>query len=140
MTDDPDTRIDTRISRGLSDDTMSADDWAFLESLEDDRGMFQQIGDTWKGPLGGWAKLIFGFTVALGLLFLYVLWNVAHSTDHPIIHAIWAIAGVAVLVILGFAKEWMFARMNMLTVLREVKRVQLEVVALREELEKRPDA
>ncbi|MEM6857224.1 MAG: DUF6768 family protein [Pseudomonadota bacterium] len=133
MANDPDTRI----AKGLSNDTMSADDWAFLESLEDDRGMFRQIGDSWKGPLGGWAKLVFGLSLALGLLFLYVLWNVAHSTDHPIIHAIWAIAGVAVLVILGFAKEWMFARMNMLTVLREVKRVQLEVVALREELAER---
>ena len=132
MANDPDTRI----AEGLRDTNMSDDDWAFLESLEDDRGMFQQIGDSWKGPLGGWAKLIFGFTVALGLLFLYVLWNVAHSTDHPIIHAIWAIAGVAVLVIMGFAKEWMFARMNMLTVLREVKRVQLEVAALREDMEK----
>jgi hypothetical protein len=132
MANDPDTRI----AQGLSDQNMSADDWAFLESLEDDRGLFQQIGDSWKGPLGGWAKLIFGFTVALGLLFLYVLWNVAHSTDHPIVHAIWAIAGVAVLVIMGFAKEWMFARMNMLTVLREVKRVQLEVAALREDLRK----
>ena len=101
MSNDPDTRI----TEGLRQDAMSDDDWAFLESLDDDRGMFQQIGDTWKGPLGGWAKLIFGFTVALGLLFVFVLWNVAHSTHHPIIHAIWAIAGVALLVIIGFARS-----------------------------------
>ncbi|MEO0420044.1 MAG: DUF6768 family protein [Pseudomonadota bacterium] len=133
MSNDPDTRI----TEGLRQDAMSDDDWAFLESLDDDRGMFQQIGDTWKGPLGGWAKLIFGFTVVMGLLFLFVLWQAASTTDHPIIHALWAIAGVAVLVIMGFAKEWMFARMNMLTVLREIKRVQLEVVSLREELNRR---
>ena len=137
MTDTPDDRPDDRIAEGLGDDGMSADDWAFLESLEDDRGMFQQIGDSWKGPLGNWAKLIFGFTVVLGLVFVFVLWQVAHTTDHPIIHALWAIAGVALLIIIGFAKEWMFNRMNMLTILREVKRVQLEVVALREELAKR---
>ena len=135
MNDTPDTRI----TQALSDDTLSDDDRAFLDSLEDERGMFQQIGDTWKGPMGGWAKLIFGFTVALGLLFVFVLWNVAHSTHHPIIHAIWAIAGVALLVIIGFAKEWMFARMNMLTILREIKRVQLEVVALREEVAQRDE-
>ncbi|MEM9084342.1 MAG: DUF6768 family protein [Pseudomonadota bacterium] len=120
---------DARIAEGLSED-----DWAFLEKLEDDRGMFQQIGDTWKGPLGGWAKLIFGFTVLAGFVFLFVLWQVANTTHHPIVHALWAISGVALLVIMGFAKEWMFARMNMLTILREVKRVQLEVAALRDEL------
>ncbi|MEO0464299.1 MAG: DUF6768 family protein [Pseudomonadota bacterium] len=120
--------IDDRIT-----DALSADDRAFLDSLEEDRGMFQQIGDTWKGPLGGWAKLIFGFTVVLGFLFVFVMWKVATSTDNYVAHTLWAISGVALLVILGFAKEWMFARMNMLTVLREIKRLQIEVALLREE-------
>jgi len=123
MTDTPDTRIR---------DALSEDDQAFLDSLEEERGMFRQIGDAWKGPMGGWAKLIFGFTVAIGLLFVFVLWQVIHTLE-PIAHTLWAISGVALLVILGFAKEWMFNRMNMLTILREIKRLQLEVALLREE-------
>jgi hypothetical protein len=122
---------DDRITDALSDD-----DRAFLDSLEEDRGMFQQIGDTWKGPLGGWAKLIFGVTVLLGFLFVFVMWKVATSTDNYVAHTLWAISGVALLVILGFAKEWMFARMNMLTVLREIKRLRIEVALLREERQK----
>lgn len=114
-------------------DQLSEDDWAFLNSLDEDRGMFQQIGDSWQGPLGGWAKMIFGFTVLLGFVFLFVIWQVAHTTDHPIIHALWAISAVALLVIMGFAKEWMFARMNMLTILREVKRLQVQVAILAEQ-------
>jgi hypothetical protein len=43
-----------------------------------------------------------------------------------------AIAALAGLVIVGFAKEWMFARMNMLTILREVKRLQIQVALLDE--------
>ena len=124
MANDPDTRIA---------DNLSEDDWAFLEKLEDDRGLFQQIGDTWKGPLGGWAKLVFAFTAVLGVLFLFVLWQTIHSTQHPIVHALWAIMGVALLVVIGFAKEWMFARMNMLTILREIKRLQVQVALLSEE-------
>ena len=127
------TDKDDRIADALKHEAMDSDDWAFLESLDDDRGMFAQIGDTWKGPLGGWAKLIFGFTVGMGLVFLFVLWKAMNTMDHPMIHALWAIAGVAVLVIIGFAKEWMFARMNMLTILREIKRLQVEVAALRDE-------
>ena len=122
------TSTDDRIKDALDDD-----DFEFLKDLEGDRGLFQQIGDSWKGPLGGWAKLIFAFTAALGVLFLFVIWQVAHSTDHPMIHALWAIAGVALLVVIGFAKEWMFARMNMLTILREVKKLQVQVALLSEE-------
>ncbi|MEM7687960.1 MAG: DUF6768 family protein [Pseudomonadota bacterium] len=124
MTNSPDNRIS---------EALSEDDQAFLDSLEAERGMFQQIGDTWKGPLGGWAKLIFGFTVAVGLLFVFVIWKTATTIDNVAAHTLWAIMGVALLVVLGFAKEWMFARMNMLTVLREIKRLQLEVALLREE-------
>ncbi|MDA9918470.1 hypothetical protein N9D37_01095 [Erythrobacter sp.] len=122
------TNTDDRIKDALDDD-----DFAFLNELEGDRGMFQQIGDTWKGPLGDWAKLIFAFTTILGFVFLFVIWQVAHSTDNPIIHALWAISGVALLVIIGFAKEWMFARMNMLTILREVKKLQVQVALLSDE-------
>ncbi|MEL6876922.1 MAG: DUF6768 family protein [Pseudomonadota bacterium] len=121
------TDQDDRISAALDED-----DKEFLASLEADRGLFRQIGDSWKGPLGGWAKLIFGFTVVMGFLFLFVIWQVAHSTDEPIVHALWAISGVALLIIIGFAKEWMFARMNMLTILREVKRLQVQVALLSE--------
>ena len=126
------TEIDDKIREALD-----ADDYDFLNSLDADRGMFQQIGDTWKGPMGGWAKLIFGFTVALGFLFLFVIWQAAHSTDNPMVHALWAIAGVALLVIMGFSKEWMFARMNMLTILREVKRLQVQVSLLSEQQQTR---
>ncbi len=122
------TDTDIRIREALDDD-----DWAFLEGLDQDRGMFQQIGDSWKGPMGGWAKLIFGFTVVLGCGFLFVIWQLAHSTDNALSHALWAICGVALLIIIGFAKEWMFARMNMLTILREVKRLQVQVAMLSED-------
>lgn len=124
MTNTPDDRIR---------EALSADDQAFLESLDAERGMFQQIGDTWKGPMGGWAKLIFAFTTALGILFVFVIWKTATTTDNVAVHTLWAIMGVALLVVMGFAKEWMFARMNMLTVLREIKRLQLEVALMREE-------
>lgn len=128
MTDTPDNRI----TQALSDD-----DREFLDSLEAERGLFTQIGDTWKGPMGGWAKLLFAFSVVMGVMFLFVIWQLAHSTNNATLHTLWAITGLALLILLGFAKEWIFNRMNMLTILREVKRVQLEVVALQEELAKR---
>jgi len=116
-----------------TDDTIAkaldADDRAFLDTLEEDRGLFRQLGDSWQGPLGGWAKLVFAFAVVLGGLLLYTIWQVAHTRD-PIEHTLWAIVALAVLIVQGFIKEWMFARMNMLTILREVKRLQVQVAML----------
>jgi len=123
---------DDRIIRALNEETLSEDDRAFLNSLDTERGMFQQIGDTWKGKMGGWSKLVFALAVVFGALLLFTIWQVAHTRD-PVEHTLWAIAALAVLVVQGFIKEWLFSRMNMLTILREIKRLQLEVAMLRED-------
>lgn len=121
------TDIDDRI-RGALDE----DDKAFLASLEGERGLFRQIGDTWKGPMGGWAKLAFAVAVAFGLLMIFVAVQVIHTRDVAE-HTLWAIALLAVLNMLGFLKQWIFERMNMLTILREVKRLQVQVAMLEQD-------
>jgi len=67
----------------------------------------------------------------MGMLFLFVIWQVAH-TSNPIVHTLWAISGIALLLVIGFAKQWMFERMNMITILRELKRLQVQVALLSE--------
>ena len=120
------TNIDDRLGAA-----MDADDRAFLQSLDNGRGMFTQIGDSMQGPLGGWAKLVFGLAVLIGMFMIWVVYNLLMSTE--VDQAIfWAVVLTAVLVLQGFIKEWLFARMNMLTILREVKRLQLQI-AMRDE-------
>lgn len=121
------TDIDDRI-RGALDE----DDKAFLASLEEERGLFRQIGDTWQGPMGGWSKLAFAMAVVFGLVMLVLAWQVIQTMHgHSVAeHTIWAIALLMVLTMLGFIKQWIFERMNMLTILREVKRLQVQVAML----------
>lgn len=126
------TDIDDRI-RGALDE----DDKAFLDSLETERGLFRQIGDSWRGPMGGWAKLAFAMSLVFGGLMLAVIYKIIHSTDSAFDHSMWAISLIAVLIMLGFLKQWMFERMNMLTILREVKRLQVQVAMLAEQNEKK---
>ena len=120
------TNIDDRI-RGALDE----DDQAFLEALQEDRGMFRQIGDSMTGPLGGWAKVVFGFAILIGLAMLWVVRNLVVSTEVDQA-TFWAVVLTGTLVVQGFIKEWLFARMNMLTILREIKRLQLQVAMLEE--------
>lgn len=118
--------IDERI-RGALDD----DDRAFLERLEDERGMFRQIGDSLGGPMGGWAKVVFGMTFVLGVLLLVSIWQLLAAREMREL-VLWATATIALLVATGFLKDWLFSRMNMLTVLREVKRLQVQLALLGE--------
>lgn len=120
------TSHDERITAALD-----ADDKAFLDSLEEDRGMFRQIGDALGGPLGGWAKLMFGVSFLVGIAMLYVFVMLLNATTTNEIVG-WSVALICFLMMQGFVKEWFFNRMNMLTVLREVKRLQVQVALLSE--------
>ena len=118
------TDIDDRIRAGLD-----ADDRDFLASLDHSRGLFTQIGDTLGGPLGGWAKLMSVVSVFLGVFTFFAAWNLltAEQTRELIL---WAVAVMAAIVMQGFIKDWFFSRMNMLAILREVKRLQVQVAML----------
>lgn len=121
------TYTDDRIAAALDDD-----DKAFLASLDKDRGMFSQIGDVLTGPLGGWSKLIFAVAFVLGFVLIYAAWRffTADASDAMLW---WGMITLGVLMMQGFIKEWFYNRMNMLSVLREVKRLQLQVAILAEQ-------
>ncbi|MBO6525812.1 DUF6768 family protein [Erythrobacter sp.] len=121
------TDIDDRI-RGALD----ADDKAFLASLDEGRGLFSQMGDVLAGPLGGWSKLIFAVAFVLGITLLYLAWRFFTATSFE--DAVWwGMVTLAALLMQGFIKEWFYARMNLLSMLRELKRLQLQVAMLSEE-------
>lgn len=120
------TDIDDAIRAGLD-----ADDRAFLASLDDERGLFRQLGDSLGGPLGGWAKVVFAMTFVMGIVLLVSVWQLL-TADTTRDQILWATAAMALVMSTGFLKDWLFSRMNMFTVLREVKRLQLQVAMLTE--------
>ena len=79
------TNIDDRVSAALD-----ADDRAFLDSLDDNRGMFRQIGDSLGGPLGGWAKFMFAIMFVIGFAIVYAVWQLltASSVEQTILWAV----------------------------------------------------
>ncbi|MEZ5680205.1 MAG: DUF6768 family protein [Erythrobacter sp.] len=120
------TTIDERIHTALDED-----DKAFLASLDEGRGMFSQIGDVLSGPLGGWSKLIMASSVAIGILLAYSAFRffTADASDDA---SWWGIVMLALIIMQGFIKEWFYNRMNLLSMLREMKRLQLQVAMLEE--------
>ena len=120
------TNIDDRVSAALD-----ADDRAFLDSIEDDRGMFRQIGDSLGGPLGGWAKLMFAVSLVLGAVLIYSIWQLL-TVEGVRETILWATATLVALTAQGFLKAWFFDRMNLISILREMKRLELQIAMLAE--------
>ena len=118
------TDIDNAIRDGLD-----ADDRAFLASLDDQRGFFRQLGDSLGGPLGDWAKLALGMTFVLGFALAFAVWKM-FTVDDTRDLVLWATATIVLLNAQGFLKQWLFNRMSLFTMLREVKRLQVQVAML----------
>ena len=91
--------------------------------------MFRQIGDSMSGPLAGWARLSFALAIVIGIALAYAFYR-AVTADALQGMVGWGMTTIGLLIMQGFLKEWMFARMNMLSLLREVKRLQLQVSML----------
>lgn len=118
------TEFDERLREGLSED-----DRAFLRDLEDGRGLFTQMGDTFRGPMSFWT----GFAVLISLVFfgltLYSGWQLvgaASFQDGAIWLAVFTWSAIAV----GMTKIWFWLRMNHLATLRELKKIELRIARL----------
>lgn len=116
--------IDEKINEALS-----ADDKAFLEGLEDERGLFRQLGDTFHGPMKGWTIAVNLVVVALTLLGFWAVWGFLNA-DSVESMLRWAGLGWIVWTVQIAAKQWLWDRINLVTTLRELKRIELRLALL----------
>lgn len=108
---------------------LDADDRAFLEGLEHEPGMFRQLGDTFRGPMKGWIILINSAVFLLTILGVYAVWGFLNAQGVESMLR-WAALGWAAWTVQIAGKQWLMDRMNMLNILREVKRVELRIAML----------
>ncbi|MEM9842918.1 MAG: DUF6768 family protein [Pseudomonadota bacterium] len=107
--------------------SLNAEDEAFLKELEQDTGLFQQMGMTFTGPLRYWTAFAFVFSL---FFFGLAIWGVVkmfetESLKHVMLWG--TLVGFSSLTV-GLVKVWFWMRMNHLNVLRELKRIELRLV------------
>ena len=108
---------------------LEADDEAFLNSLEKERGLFAQIGETVRGPMRAMtivANVVVLIATAVGLWAVWKMFGAA-STRELIL---WAGAAWAAWTLQIGIKQWIWSRVNTLSILREMKRMELRMAAL----------
>lgn len=107
--------------------SLNADDEAFLKELEQDVGLFQQMGMTFSGPLRYWTAFAFVFSLFFFGVAIWAVYNMFQADDIKIV-VLWGALGGWSSLAVGLIKIWFWMRMNHLGVLRELKRIELRLV------------
>lgn len=107
--------------------SLNADDEAFLKELEDNVGLFQQMGMTFSGPLRYWTAFAFVFSLFFFGLAIWGVFNMFAAESLKTVILWGALVGWSSMAV-GMIKIWFWMRMNHLNVLRELKRIELRLV------------
>jgi len=107
--------------------SLSAEDEAFLKELEQDSGLFQQMGMTFTGPLRYWTAFAFVFSLFFFGLAIWATYNMFQADNLKFVILWGTLVGWSSLSV-GLIKIWFWMRMNHLNVLRELKRLELRLV------------
>jgi hypothetical protein len=108
---------------------LDADDEAFLRELDAERGLFAQVGDTMRGPLGGWAAMAFVMALCLAAFMFFAAWRM-FTVEGTRELVLWTAGALTGMITLGFVKQWFFERMNFIALLRELKRLELRIARI----------
>ncbi|MDP3853875.1 DUF6768 family protein [Phenylobacterium sp.] len=118
------TEIDERLRASLS-----ADDEAFLDGLDRERTLFAQLGETFKGPMRNWTIVANVAAIIAAVIGVWCVWRMIEAeTTRGLI--LWAAAGWAAWTVQITVKQWILQRMQMLGILRELKRLELRLARL----------
>ena len=112
---------DTRMRDGLT-----AEDEAFLKDLQADRGLFEQIGGTFAGPLAGWTVFAWALSLVFFAFAVFCFWKLAGVSEMRE-GFLWLGGALAGWISVGLIKIWFWLRMNHLASLRELKRIELRI-------------
>lgn len=99
------------------------------EILNDKQGMFDLAAGSFKSGLGTWMSLIYIVILIVSGLMLWTGYEffIAGSLDDRMFWGVWFITSVIAQV--GM-KQWTWMEMNRSSLLREVKRVEIELTKL----------
>lgn len=118
------TNLDQAIRQALS-----AEDAEFLAKFEKEAPLHEQVFGAFTGPFGGLNVLGVIFTFAMFGAFCYCVWqffSVSETRDL----IFWSAAALWSAIAVGMLKIWFWMEMHKNQLLREVKRLELQVARL----------
>ncbi len=106
---------------------MNEEDAAFLRNLEDDRTLADMMGDTFRGPMRSWTILANVFAVVATALGVWCVVNMVQAGETRDL-ILWAAGAWAAWTVQVNVKQWLWQRMHTLSILRELKKIELRMM------------
>jgi hypothetical protein len=116
--------IDDRIRASLS-----AEDQAFLASLDAEESLYRDVAATFQGRMRWLNTLGLVFGVLLFIAAIYCAWNFLMQSDLRDMMR-WGGGAALAFIGLGLIKLWFFIDLKSNVVLREMKRLELQIARL----------
>jgi hypothetical protein len=120
--------IDERIQKAFS-----SEDRAFLEQMNADGSFYRDLSDMFRGHMR-WLNVL-AWCLALALFAVAVVcgWQFATQTD-PRSMQLWGLGTLLAFIALGMIKLWFWMELQKTVVVREIKRVELQIASLTDAL------
>ncbi len=107
------------------EEALSTEDRDLLDQFGE-QGLFGQVFSVYNGKIAGIAILATLMTFLLFLCAVYCGWKFFNASE-AIDAARWGAGAIMLMVMVGFIKIWFWMRMESNRILREVKRVELQI-------------
>lgn len=107
-------------------DGLSSVDEAFLRSLDNEPGMFAQMGAAFSGAMKFWTAFAFALSLTFFAVAIWAIWN-AHRAESLEAMLMWLTLGLSAFFAVGLIKIWFWMRLNHLQTLRELKIISLQM-------------
>ncbi len=119
-------------------DALPAEDVELFESLGEEQGIHEMVIDSFRGKTLWLVTLV--FVAIAAFVVLAILAAVQFFQVEPVKEMIaWACAFMFCLIAIAIMKVWYWMELNKNTVIREVKRVELQIAQLTNRLRNRED-
>lgn len=110
----------------LIDEALDAEERELLRTL-DEPGFFRQAFGVFSGPTG-WINVVMMFwQIVLFVAGVWAAWHFFQATD-PVTQLRWGLPAMLLLIFAGMLKMALIPRMESNRILRELKRLELQIV------------
>lgn len=108
---------------------LSAEEMAELEKLTGEQGMFDMIGDSFRSKMRYWMILLWAYSIVAFGGAVWATIRFLQATDTKEL-AIWGGVWIILVLAIMLAKIWYWMELNRNSIVRELKRVELQIAFL----------
>jgi len=122
------SKIDDRILEALD-----SDDRELMETYTSQRGFFSMLFEPMRGSFGPIAIAAFALMIVVFITLVYSMFQFFPEQD--LLRKLnWMAIGLSMLIVMGLLRLWYFQEISRLSILREMKRLELQVSLLSKKL------